>query len=121
MIRIINTGAGLILGLQYVRLSGACPVFPECTVASQAVATGLVCAAQKGCSLPPAIDGPGESRQAWCEAPGYGSNSPRVCQPEKTSSPPLNSSRPLHCVLLASEYIHTKLLNKINADGHCVY
>lgn len=58
MIRIINTGAGLILGLQYVRLSGACPVFPECTVASQAVATGLVCAAQKGCSLPRAVDGP---------------------------------------------------------------
>lgn len=114
MIRIINTGAGLILGLQYVRLSGACPVFPECTVASQAVATGLVCVAQKGCSLPPAIDGPGE-------APGYGSNSPRVCQSEKTSSPPLNFSRSLHCVLLASEYIHTKLLNKINADGHCVY
>lgn len=51
MIRIINTGAGLILGLQYVRLSGACPVFPECTVASQAVATGLVCAAQKGCPM----------------------------------------------------------------------
>lgn len=51
MIRIINTGAGLILGLQYVRLSGASPVFPECTVASHKRAL-------KGCSLPHAINGP---------------------------------------------------------------
>lgn len=42
-----------------MRISRACLVIPECAVASQAVATGLVfplCAAQRGCPLPCAVD-----------------------------------------------------------------
>lgn len=95
-----------------VRMSGAHPVFPECAFAFQTVAMGLVffvCVAQKGCHCPVLFMARAVlPRMVWSSR--VGSSSPGVCQPGKTSSQPLNSSRPFHHALLASERINNQFL-----------